>query len=58
MSTDGSGVGECCSGVSLDRIKGEAKCVEETAERSPSGVRDAVMANFARLLGAEVTMDS
>jgi hypothetical protein len=58
MSTDGSGMGECCRGESLDRIEGEAKCVEETAERSPSGVRGVVMANFARLVGVEVTMDS
>jgi hypothetical protein len=58
MSTDGSGMGKCCRGVSFDRIEGEVKCVEETARRSPSGVRGVVMANFVRLVGAEVTMDS
>jgi len=57
MSTDGSGMRACCRGVSLDRTEGETECVEETAGRNPSGVRD-VMANFARLLGAEETRDS
>jgi hypothetical protein len=55
---DGSGVGECCRGVSLDRTDGETECVGETAERSPSGVRGALMANLARLLGAEEMRDS
>jgi hypothetical protein len=58
MSTDGCGMGECCSGVSLDRTDGETECVGETAERSPSGARGALMASLARLLGAEETMDS
>jgi hypothetical protein len=57
MSMVGSGVGECCRGVSLDRTEGETECMEGTAERSPSGARDAVMANFARL-GGEETRDS
>jgi hypothetical protein len=55
MSTDGSGVGECCRGVSLDRTNGETECVGETAVRSPSGATGALMANLARLLGAEET---
>jgi hypothetical protein len=58
MSTDGSGVGECCRGVSLDRTDGETECVGETAERSPSGATGALMANLARLLGVEETRDS
>jgi hypothetical protein len=49
---------ECCICVSLDRTDGETECVGETAERSPSGVREALMANLARLLGVEETMDS
>jgi len=51
-------VGECCRGVSLDRTDGETECVGETAERSPSGATGALMANLARLLGAEETRDS
>ena len=58
MSMDGSGVGECCKCVSLDRTDGETECVGETAERSPSGARGALIANLARLLGAEETRDS
>lgn len=58
MSTDGSGVGECCRGVSLDRTDGETDCVGETAERSPSGATGALMASLTRLLGAEKTRDS
>lgn len=58
MSTDGSGVGECCRGVLLDRSDGETECVGDTAEWTPSGARVALMANLARLLGAEETSDS
>ena len=58
MSTDGSGVGECRGGVSLDRTDGETECVGETAERSPSGATGALMANLTRLLGAEEMRDS
>jgi hypothetical protein len=58
MSTDGSGVGECCRGVSLDRTEGETECVGETAERSPSGARGVLMVNLARLLGAEEARES
>ncbi len=58
MSTDGSGTDECCRSVSLDRTDGETECVGETAERSPSGVRGTLMANLARLLGVEETVDS
>jgi hypothetical protein len=51
-------LGECCRCVSLDRTDGETECVGETAERSPSGARGALIAYLARLLGAEETRDS
>jgi hypothetical protein len=54
MSMDGSGMGECCRGMSLDRTN-KTKCMGETAMWSPSGATGALMANLACLLEVDET---
>ena len=55
MSTDGSGVSECCAGALFERIEEEIDGVDETARRGPSGTKVGLVASFARLLDAEET---
>jgi hypothetical protein len=55
MSTDGSGVSECCIGTLLGRIEEEIEVGDEMARRGCSAATAVGLANFVRLLVAEET---